>query len=77
MDFDEIDQVLNSEVGECHDAVIADAIDPYQAVLGFHLRCDVEEPVLALAEFLGDEVDRLDVRDLVDVRGQAARAGMA
>jgi hypothetical protein len=72
MDFDELDQALNSEVGECHDAVFADPIDPYQAVLGFHVGCDVVEPVLALAEFPGDEVDRLNVRDLVDVHGQAA-----
>ena len=72
MDLDELDQALNSEVGERHDAVFADPVDPYQAVLGFHLGCDVVEPILALAELLRDEVDRLDGRDLVDVHGQAA-----
>jgi hypothetical protein len=31
------------------------------------------EPVDVLAEFPGDAADGLDVRDLVDVYGQAAR----
>jgi hypothetical protein len=39
---------------------------------GAQVSCDVEEPVLALAELLRDEVDRFDVRELVDVHGQAA-----
>src|SRR5580704_18691712 len=58
VDFDELDQALNSEVGERQDAVFAYSIDPYQAVLGFHLGCDVVEPVLALTDLLRDEVDR-------------------
>ena len=61
MHFDEIDEVLDSEVGERHDAVFADAVDPDHAVFGFHFVGDVEEPVLVFAEILGDAVDRRDV----------------
>jgi len=74
--FDEFDQALDPEVGERHDALVADAMDPDDAIFRFHLHGDVKEPVLIFAKFLGDEVDGFDVRDLVDVHDQAARAGM-
>jgi hypothetical protein len=41
MDFDEIDEVLDSEVGEGHHAVLADAVDPYHAVFDIHFVGDV------------------------------------
>ena len=33
MDFDEIDEILDFEVGEGHSAVIADPVDPYHATI--------------------------------------------
>jgi hypothetical protein len=72
--FDEIDQVLDSKIGERHNAVLADPADPDHAVLDFHLHGDVEEPILIVAKILGDAVDRRDVMDLVGVHDQAARA---
>jgi hypothetical protein len=47
------------------------------AVLGLHFEGDVVEPAGVCAEFLGDAVYGPDVRDLIDVHGQAAKAGMA
>lgn len=49
MDFDELDEIFDAEVGEGHDAVIADAVDPEDAVLRFHFIGDVVEPVDAFA----------------------------
>ena len=69
MGFDEIDEVVDSEVGEGQNAVIAEPVDPYDAVLCVHLVGDVVQPVFAFAEILGDAVDRCDARDLVDVHG--------
>jgi hypothetical protein len=44
MDFDEIDESLDSEVGEGHRAVVADPVDPYHAVFDVHFVGDVEPP---------------------------------
>jgi len=71
--LDEFDQALDAEVGERHDAVISDAIDPDDTVLDFHLAGDVPQPILVFAELFGNAGDRSDVMDLVDVRGHAAR----
>ena len=70
--LDELDQVLDAEVGERHDAVFSNAIDPDAAVLGVHFAGDVGQPVFVFAEVLGDEIDGGDVMELVDVHGQAA-----
>ena len=52
MDPDELHQALDSEVGERHDAVFSDAVDPEAAVLDFHFIGDVRQPVLVFAEVL-------------------------
>jgi hypothetical protein len=52
LDFDELDKVFYSEVGEGHDAVIADAVDPDDAVLCVHFIGDVIEDVHAFIEAL-------------------------
>ena len=72
MHLDELDQALNSEVGERQDAVFADAIDPDDAVLDFHLIGDVPQPILVFSEILGDLGDGGDVMDLIDLGGHAA-----
>ena len=77
MDFDEIDQVFDAEVGEGHLAIFVGAIDPDHAVLDIHFHGDVEQPVLVFVEFLGDTAYRFDVVDFVDMPGQAARAELA
>ena len=74
MQFDELDQVLNAEVGERQDPVFSDAIDPNDTVLDFHFVGDIPEPILIFSEILGDFGNGLDVMDLVDVHGHAARA---
>ena len=77
MDFDELDQVLDSKVGERHHTLVVGAVYPDDPVFGVHLVGDVKEPVLVLAEILGDAADRRDAMDLVDVHDQAALAGIA
>ena len=52
MHLDELDQVLNSEVGERQDPVFSDAIDPDDTVLDFHFIGDVAQPILVFAEIL-------------------------
>jgi hypothetical protein len=77
VDLDQLDEAVDAEVGEGHDAVVFEAVDPDHAVFGLHFESDVEEEVDVFAEFLGDAVYDPDVRDLVDVHGQAASAATA
>ena len=72
MHFDELDQVLDAEVGERQDAVFSDPVDPDDTILDFHFICDVMQPVLILTEVFGDASYGGDVMDLVDVHDQAA-----
>ena len=56
MDLDQLDEVFDSEVGERHDAIVAEAVDPDHAVLRVHFVGDVVEPVDAeLCGNLGDD----------------------
>ena len=48
VDADELDQVFDSEVSECLDAVVSGAIDPDDAVLDLHVTGDVSQPVFVL-----------------------------
>jgi len=72
MYLNKVDQVLDSEVGERHHAVVGIPVDPDDPVFDVHLAGDVEQPVFAFAEILGDATDRRHVMNLVDVHGQAA-----
>ena len=72
MDFDEIDEVFDSEVGERHHAVVGIRIDPDDAVFDVHLIGDIEQPGFAFAEIPGNAIDRRDMMNLVDVHDQAA-----
>jgi hypothetical protein len=69
---DELDQVLDAEVGEGQDAVFSDPIDQNDAILDLHFIGDVRQPVFVFAEILGDAIDGDDVMDLVDVHDQTA-----
>jgi hypothetical protein len=68
-DLDQIDEAFDGEVGEGHDALVVEPLDPDHAVLRLHFEGDVEEPIDVFAEFLGDPVYGPDVGDLVDVHG--------
>jgi hypothetical protein len=72
VDFDQIDQVFDAEVGERHLALVVGAIHPDHAVLGLHFNSYIEQPVFVFAKFPGDAGYRFDVMDFVDVHGQAA-----
>ena len=74
MDCDEFAEIFDTEVGEGHDAIIAEIVDPNQAVFGFHLHGDLPMPLLVRSQLFGDAVNREDMVDLVDLHGQAARA---
>jgi hypothetical protein len=74
VDLDEFDESFDAEVGECENAVVSDAIDPDDAVLGIHFESDVVNEVDTLTEAFGDALDGRDVIDLVDVHAQAASA---
>ena len=52
--LDELDQALNSEIGERQDPVFSDAIDPDDTVLDFHFIGDVPQPILVFSEIPGD-----------------------
>jgi hypothetical protein len=54
--------------------VVARTVDPDQAVLLVHFVGDVRQPVLVLAEHLGDAGDGVDVVDFVDRRPRHAAA---
>ena len=69
VDFDQFDEAVDAVVGEGHDAVVVEAMDPAQAVLGLHFDCDVEQEVDVLAEVFRDAVDGSDAVDLVDLHG--------
>ena len=69
MDLDELDEAVDAVVGEGHDAFVAEAQDPDEAVLGLHFDSDVEKEVDVLAEVFGDAVDGPDAGDLVYVHG--------
>jgi hypothetical protein len=71
-DVDQLDEILDTEVGEREDAIVVKAVDPYDAVLDLHFKGDVVQQVYLLAEVSGDAVDCLDVGDLVDVHFQEA-----
>jgi hypothetical protein len=77
VDPDELHQGLDPKVGERHDAVFSDTVDPEAAILGVHFAGDIRQPVLVLAEVLSDAIDRGNAIDLVDVHGHAARAEIA
>ena len=49
--FDQLDEVLDAEVGERHDALIARAVDPDQAILLIHFGGDVPQPVSSVLRF--------------------------
>ena len=66
MELDKLDEVFNSEVGKRHDAVISDAIDPDDAVLGIHFVGHVPQPVFVFAEVLSDTSDGGDMMNLVE-----------
>jgi hypothetical protein len=72
VDFDQIDQVFDAEVGERHLALVVGAIDPDHAVLGLHFNSYIEQPVFVFAKFPGDVGYRFDVMDFIDLHGQAA-----
>jgi hypothetical protein len=75
--LDELDQILDSKVGERHDAIFANTLDPDNAILDFHFIGNVVQPVLVFTQVLGDASDGRDVMDLIDVHDQAARARIA
>ena len=69
VDLDQVDEAVDAEVGEGHDAFVSEAQHPDEAVLRLHFDGDVEEEVDVLAEVFGDAVDGPDAVDLVDVHG--------
>ena len=74
---DKLDQVFDSEVGECLDAIFFDAINADDAVLNLHLTGDVSQPVFVCVEVPGDTGDGFDAMNLVDVHSHTARAESA
>ena len=72
MHFDQLGEVFDAEVGERHDAVFSDAIDPDYTVLNFHFIGDVRQPFLTFTEVFSNASYGCDVMDFVDVYDQAA-----
>jgi hypothetical protein len=65
---DEVAQALDAEGSECQDFLASDAVDPEDAVLGFHAETDLVQQILVLAEHLGDAGDGEDGADRGHVR---------
>ena len=73
--LDEVSEVFDAVVGECHDGVVTWSVNPDQTVLRVHSVGDVRQPVLVFAEHFDDTRDCLDTVDLIDRgHGQAATA---
>lgn len=61
MDLDENNEIIGSEVGERHHAVVAHPVDPDNAVFDIHLAGDVEQSYVKFSkspEFWGVFADR-------------------
>jgi glycosyltransferase involved in cell wall biosynthesis len=65
--LDEVFQVLDAVPCERHHPVLANSVNPQLAVFSVHLTRDIEEPILVLAEHLGDMAEGKHGADLVDV----------
>jgi len=63
----EFAKLLNTFVGECQNAVVADSIYPDAAVLDFHFDGNFVQPIFIHGKVLGHTVDGGDVVNLVDV----------
>ena len=63
VDLDRLNEAVDAEVGEGHDAFVAEAENPDEAVLGLHFDGDVEQEVDVLAEVFADAVDGPDAVD--------------
>ena len=65
---DEVAQVFDAEGSERQDFLASDAVDPEDAVLGFHVETDLVQQILVLTEHLGDAGDGEDGADRGHVR---------
>lgn len=72
MDLQQLPQVIDAGVGECHEAVVVEAVDVDETVLGVHFDGNLVQPILVLAEHCGDAGEGEDVGD--GGHAQAARA---
>jgi len=50
---DEVLEILDAKVGERQDSVLADAVNPDDAVLDLHFIGNVRQPTFVFAEFRG------------------------
>jgi hypothetical protein len=62
VDLDQLDKAVDAEVGESHDALVFEPVDPDYAVFRFHFDGDVEEEVDVFAEFLGHRAGLYSIR---------------
>jgi hypothetical protein len=69
VDLDQFNKAFDAEVGEGHDALLAEPLDPDHAIFRLHFQGDVEEEVDVFAEVLCDKVYGPDVGDLIEVHG--------
>src|SRR6478736_8170642 len=77
VDLDEAGEGFDAKVGKRHDAIVTRAVYPDQSVLLMHFVGHIPQPVLVLAEHLGDAGDGVDMMNLVDLgQGHAAAATM-
>jgi hypothetical protein len=66
---EELDQGLDTDVGECHDAIVSGGEDPDETIFGIHLIRDIPRLVLIFSGIIRDTIDRGEAIDLVDVSG--------
>lgn len=72
---DERFEVLDTVVGEGHDAVfVLGAVNSDQAIFRIHAEREIGDLVFGFVELAGDEADSSHGMDLVDVGHQAASA---
>jgi hypothetical protein len=57
-DCDDFFEALDAEGGEGRHALFAHAIDPKAAIFGIHVDLEVPQPLLVLAELVGDVFER-------------------
>ena len=57
MHVEKVPKLINAFFGKCHDALIGEAADPYDAVLGLHAARNFVQQIFVDAKCLGDRGD--------------------
>ena len=75
MDLEKVSELIDALVGERHDAVVVEAVDPDDAVLAVHTERDFVQQIFLDAELAGDSGDDGNGVDFVALHCRIATRG--